>query len=116
MNWGEKTRAELVEIVGEIATVRLCAAFGGLRVPIPYSPTPVSHIAKAIGIEGARKLSARWGGCEVYIPQPPERRRRIAGRRQAIARADGSTAEVAREFGVSQRWVEMVRSGRRRPA
>lgn len=58
--------AELVEILGEASTMKLCDSFGGISRTIGR---PAKAIVEAIGEDAAVKLRAYWGEGRIYIPR-----------------------------------------------
>jgi hypothetical protein len=86
---------ELVALIGEEALVRLAEAFGGTRLFVPVKMTARHEIAKAIGIEAARKLSDRIAPDVIRVPLAREQRARHY--RGALGL---SNAQVARKLGI----------------
>jgi hypothetical protein len=96
---------EIAEVIGEEAALKLSESFGGFRVHIPKSPAADSPLARAIGLEAAEKLARHAGGDRLYVPMG-----RPHIKKPAIAAAAGTVAEIARRFGVTERWARAVRS------
>ena len=99
---------EVAELTSLGTALQLAKEFGGFdRVYIPHQPSAASPLAICIGLEAARILAGPYGGTHQYVP-------RFCGpvKKPAIAQAQGSLREVARQFNVTTRYVRMVRNGR----
>jgi hypothetical protein len=95
---------ELIEVVGEDATLKLIRAFGGTRLYVPHSPEPNDPLSCAIGHFAALKLARIYGGDRVDVPNPPPRRVRIMQ-----LRASGMSVDaIARELQCTRRRVFQV--------
>lgn len=108
--------AEVAEVAGQAAALRLADARGGTEktyVPRPEALTAEHWLVQALGWDDAKTVAARIGGGPVPIPLGPLSG--LRGRvRTAIRRAlaEGrSAAEVARLVGVHQRTVRRHRTG-----
>ena len=101
---------QLAKRLGYDMGLLLMEKFGGQQVPVPLKPTLVkgSVIARAMGEEAALAMCELFAGSTLEIPTGS--RLRSGDRRQAIIDHPGSHNEAAREFGVSRRWVRMVRA------
>lgn len=111
--WIDDLEAEL----GLPARLRLIANSGGRRrtIPMPRS-VDSSPLASEVGLDVAAWLAERFGGVDLDIPSG-----RAAAQSEASARlvADildagltnptRSANDLAREHGVTQRWVRMLR-------
>jgi hypothetical protein len=95
----------IAAIVGEEAARKLSEEFGGFRILVPRRPTPGTIIARTIGTEAAAHLCQEYGGHRVYVAKLAAAK----AKKRAIAEATGSVAEIARRFGVSERWARRVR-------
>ena len=82
----------------------LARDFGGTRQYIPKRPQADKWLAAAIGLEAAEILCGVYGDRHVEIPKF------AAKRRLAILQADGTAAEIARAYGVTERHVRRVRN------
>ncbi|TXG98581.1 MAG: hypothetical protein E6R08_04030 [Nevskiaceae bacterium] len=101
---------EIAELIGTGPTLNLIDAYRGRDYCyVPKGVTPDSSLAQIIGPENAAKLSQRWAGEKLFLPELASARHR----KRLIAQAEGRTSDVAREFGVSARWVREVRQGAR---
>ena len=103
---------QLAQVIGVMATLRLCEEWPGIPIRIPET-CPADHaITRAIGSESAAQLSAYYGG-ETITP-PRLHARAIALRDEAIRadRYNGKTGEaISREYGLTIRHVWRIVSG-----
>lgn len=94
--------AELEEVIGEDALLRLVEAFGGTPLYVPQQAKPDGEIVQAIGADAADALSARFAPDYIDVPLARERRARHY-------RAQGrSNTEIARTLGIGLRGVERL--------
>lgn len=108
-----RSMEDLREVLGEHAIVRLLLAYPGIDLKVPESVDADHPLARAIGLEAAKKLAQHAGGGRMYIPSSLAR----AERNQAIydARAAGdSVEEIARRHGLTARHVERILARLRR--
>ena len=103
----------LKKIVGTYAASLLCKHFGGREsIYIPTSKTSESPIKNIIGDLHFYRLVAAAGGMLIDLPKG------IAPKKAAIMDAIQSsglaTGKIAARFGVTERYVRMVRSELRR--
>lgn len=97
---------ELETLIGEEAYIRLAEAFGGTPLYIPKRLDEDHEIAKAIGIDAARKLVDRLAPDVVMVPLAREAR-------ALHYRATGdSNTQIARKLGMSISGVERLFSRR----
>lgn len=91
-------------------------SLGGLQVKVPAKPPRAqrSIFARALGEEAARIMVELFGGCIIEIPNGA--RLRAEQRRAAILIHPGRHGEVARDIGVTRRWVRVVRASARKAA
>lgn len=101
-----QTLIETAAIIGPEATLKLVEAYRGRDYCyVPHRLTDKCKLVQIIGMEAATKLSQAAAGDKIFIPELA-----IAKcRKQLIAEAEGTTAEIARRFNVSARWVRQVR-------
>ena len=93
---------ELEALIGEAAFVRLAEAFGGTRLFVPVKMAAAHEIAKAIGLEAAKRLSARLAPDVIKVPLAREQR-------ALHYRATGkSNAQIARALGITEGGVERL--------
>jgi len=92
----------LDETLTHAEMIALAEAFGGVRLYIPKVMTSQHRIAKAIGIDGAKRLWKALGAGVVVVPIMREER---AG----YYRAKGeSQAQIARKLGLSEKGVQRI--------
>jgi Homeodomain-like domain len=103
---------EIVEVIGEGATARLIARFGGTRLYVPHTPSAHDELARAVGETAAIKLARVFGGERVEIPKPPPRRVQIV----ELRAAGRSIEEIARILNCTRRRVFQVLAESRRDA
>lgn len=113
--------AELAEVLGEIAAVRLVAAIGGTRLYVPTAFRPDSPVVRAIGAGAAAALSRHYagtgrGGMWIEVPRGPTGARADLRRRldELAARPDLSERQIARELRMTGRGVRKARARLRR--
>jgi DNA-binding NarL/FixJ family response regulator len=94
---------ELEALIGEEALIRLAEAFGGTRLFVPVKMTARHAVAKAIGLDAARKLSDRLAPDVIRVPLA--RRQRALHYRAALAL---SNAQIARRLGMTEKGVEKL--------
>lgn len=99
---------ELADIIGDKAALELQGARAGTRMYVPKRPTQKSPLAQIIGLREARLLAVSgYGGEYLVVPTGVLMKARV--RRRAIEAAEGFPSDVARRFGVSERWVRKIR-------
>lgn len=89
----------LDEILTHSEMIALAEAFGGTRLHVPRLMTTKHRIARAIGIDGAKRLWDAFGEGPVNVPLLREER--------AVAyRTNGdSFAKIARKLGLTEKGV-----------
>lgn len=100
--------AEIEEVAGRKAALRLALAMGGaeLRVPRPETISEEHCIAQAVGVEHARAIAGRFCGECLYVPM---------ARRALVTYLfeDGSKVpEIAAQLGLSRQTVRRYRRGK----
>ena len=102
----------LAEELGYEMGHKLLTEFGGMQVSIPKRPMPrTSRIWQVMGEDAAKALSRLYGPGQIEVPIGSALN--AAERYRAIINHPGSHNEVARAFGVTRRWVRMVRRTQR---
>jgi hypothetical protein len=91
--------SHLKSLLGQAGFVKLCQAFGGTRAHVPKSPTAECRLARAIGIEAARKMADAFGGNSLRIPLARVDRA-LHYREQGLSHAD-----IARKLGITENGV-----------
>ncbi|MBX9752297.1 MAG: hypothetical protein K5Q68_22095 [Roseococcus sp.] len=97
---------DIAEVIGVAAALRLVDAFGGMTLYVPEKLDPAHRLVQSIGMSAAEALIARYGLEKIEVPTLHMARTRKA----LIANTTGPTHLVARELGVTTRWVRMVRN------
>jgi hypothetical protein len=91
--------AYLADRIGARATLALIEAAGGTRIHVPKGVNQGSKLARMIGLDAARALSAWRGGEDIKIPLARHWRIRI---RRALG---DSYSEIARKLGITEKAV-----------
>lgn len=97
---------EVAEVIGVKATLHLVEAFGGTTLYVPEHLDPSHRLAQAIGFNAAEQLVSMYRLEKIEVPTM----RIVRTRKALIGKATGTTNQIAREFGVTTRWVRMVRN------
>ena len=110
--WLPETLAEIAEVAGLEAALRLARAKGGTEIYIPAKLKPGHWLIEAVGAEAAEALRAHYAtGCSIRLPVGPASTlaelRRVADDMIAKGR---SNAEVALTVGYSERAIRYRRS------
>ena len=96
------TAQELVDVIGEEATAKLCSRLGGLRVSIG----PMEELLReVVGYVATSELIEHWGSERVHIPR---RTLNYGGRRELAQkmREEGYTIlDISLQMDVSERSV-----------
>lgn len=94
--------AELLDLLGEEAFVKLCQAFGGTRLYVPRE-APIGHeIYEAIGKIAAHQLVERFSPGAIRVPLA-KRERVLFYRQQGL-----SHAKIARLVGMGETSVDRI--------
>jgi len=99
---------KIIEAIGLPAAMKLVENFGGMRLhwPLPENIDERNDIARAIGVDAARKLAAAWGPDDDRRPSIPLARRhlRIIARLEIRRDAGSMTVpELARKYETTER-------------
>ncbi|MGH6915567.1 MAG: hypothetical protein ACREH3_17915 [Geminicoccales bacterium] len=97
---------QVVDVIGEKAARAIVRRYGGVELYVPRHVDIGHPIVELIGLEVAQRLAREFGPMKMH---PPLLKR---SNKAEIGTASGSTFEVARRFGVTQRWVRMCRNGK----
>ncbi|HUW27575.1 MAG TPA: Mor transcription activator family protein [Sulfuriferula sp.] len=84
---------DICQLIGEAATAKLVAQYGGTRLYLPVTVKPEHPLCELLGEEIAQKLAGEFSGLSVEIPRAVKL---LIGQRNALIFAD-------RALGVSQR-------------
>lgn len=106
--------AEIAEVAGLAAALKLAAARGGNRAYIPVRCPDDHWLTRAVGREAADKICAHFGvpsGIWLEIPRGPTGRQAEHYRQLAEMIATGaSSTEITRALGISRRTVHRHRA------
>jgi len=108
--------ADLAEIIGLGAALRLAEAYGGTEIYVPRTPGPDHPVAQVIGLEAARRLGEYLGtptsGGRIEVPKGDALSRSRRNRAIVAAVVQGaSKQQVARQHGLTTRWVRRLCNG-----
>lgn len=99
--------AGLVRLIGAAATFRLVELHGGTRLPVPREANQGVRLAREVGLDAARALSAEFGGLSVKVPLAKAWLAAIYRERDGL-----SYAALARRLRVTEgtvwRWLEQA--------
>lgn len=101
----EDLSAELVELLGDEAYLKLVEAFGGLKLHISGRGSTSETLAAAIGAEAADRLVDRHGGSRLNVPLAR------AFRARKYREAGQGDAEIARRLGMTVSGLERLFNG-----
>ena len=98
------SKPELVEVIGEQATEKLLRSMGGQTVYVPKC----SDLIASIGSPAIKALCGQFAGMTLALPVQAgsSRKERVI---QLLA-SGMRPAAVAREVGVTERWVRMIKA------
>lgn len=101
--------AEVAQLAGVEAALRLAERHGGARRYIPHKCSPEDWLAKAIGFDAAKQLVRIYAGDTVQIASC----RNLIGRLRArtLRLAGLSVPQIVKQVGMSQRCVERYVQG-----
>ena len=105
---------EMIEVMGELATMKLVHEMGGLRLVVPGWPlkrpsSRYQHLEEIVGPEAAQAFATRWGNIEVQVPMAKKALMRLRDRSIVEAYAKGvQPPELARRYGITERHVWKV--------
>lgn len=96
---------EMAEVAGLKAALEVTERWGGTRLFFPKQVDGEHPLTLTVGLEAARKLCDRFGGDEPSIPRAANALKYL--RNQIIARRylTESAAAIARDYGMTERWV-----------
>jgi hypothetical protein len=99
---------EVVEAIGEAATIKLVESFGGTtkRLPAKRNCVAGNELAKVIGVEALRQLVNKLGGARyVYLPRCVDGLRKQRDQ-QIVERSKTEPVEkLARDYNLSDRQI-----------
>jgi Mor family transcriptional regulator len=101
--------AEIGRLIGVASCIKLVETWGGRRLYIPAHVTNGHPLAELLGLDVAMALCTAYAGERPEIPRAQGWRQTIKAHAIALARASGlSQAEVARQYGMTERGVRKV--------
>ena len=104
---------EIVEVIGERATLALVDRHGGGEVLVPTRLRDDDPLIGLLGAEAAAAFVARFAGGRVYIAKLDRAARALRNREIVGAHARGCpVAVIARHHGLSDRQVWAILAGR----
>lgn len=100
--------AEVEDVVGRDAAIKLAIACGGTRIYMPAAVDAEHWLAEAIGVDAAIKLAAHFSygrrGIRLDMPMMPR-----ALQVHTLTEAGASAREIALKLGIHQRTVHANR-------
>lgn len=101
--------AELARVSSVAAALALAREYGGRRIYIPEVMTETHPLAELIGYDAATALSHHYPGDRLEIPVFRDLRARIKANAIVAARRAGrSQADLAAEYGMTERGIRMA--------
>jgi hypothetical protein len=92
---------------------KLMIHFGGMQLQVPLKPRRRHALWQQLGEDAARTMCRLYGGQQIEVPIGASLK--AAQRCRAIVEHPGSHNQAARAFGVTRRWVRMVRRAGKSP-
>ncbi len=106
-----RTLQDLSEVIGLPAVETLVRQWGGRRLWIPCGAKKTHPISQALGMNAAKRLSARYGGDVIDIPKAKSATARDRNQELIRLYSDGVSVDVlAKEFGLTSRWIRGILS------
>lgn len=105
---------EMVQVMGEAATMALISEVGGLRLTVPGWPlkrasSRYQYLEEIVGPDAARAFAIRWGNIEIQVPMAKKAMQLVRDRAlQADYGAGKKPPELARKFGLTEGQVWRV--------
>lgn len=96
---------QLVELIGIQATMAIVERCGGTLLNIPRQADQNALLLELVGAERAAILGRALGPDRLLIPKAQPALRDVRDRRVMAALQSRSVRQVAREFGLGERWV-----------
>ncbi len=107
--------AEIAEVIGVDAALKLSAAHPGIRIHVPKQVPAQHDLCVVLGADAARMLCEVYGGADLVVPMASRAHREKLHQAILDALDAGSTApDLARRFGVHQFTVYRLAADRRR--
>lgn len=105
---------EMVQVMGEAATMALINEMGGLRLTVPGWPlkrasSRYQYLEEIVGPEAAQAFATRWGNIEVQVPMAKKAMQLVRDRAlQADYSAGKKPRELARKYQLTEGQVWRV--------
>lgn len=104
-----QSAAEIVDVVGVEAALRLVEAWGGVRLYVPQQMPKDHLLVSTLGREEADELAARYGGESIQVPRCLHALRAVRNTRMRRERARGdSPALLALRYRLTERQVYSI--------
>lgn len=105
-----ETLRDIVDMIGLPSTLKLVEKFPGVRVFVPRQKNLEAdhHLVQLLGADAAEKLAAYFDGSEYPVPKAAAALIRLRDRKIQQRRGDSTAAELALEFGLTERHVYRV--------
>ena len=104
-----QSAAEIVEVVGVEAALRLVEAWGGIRLYVPQQMPEDHLLVSALGRAEAGQLADRYGGETIQIPRCLHALRAVRNAHIRRERYDGaSPALLALRYRLTERQVYSI--------
>lgn len=108
---GSSLKLDLSRLCGGEAADKFMQTFAGCSYRIPYNPSAGCRLAKAIGLENAKKFAAEYGGEVMQVPgggllASRQRTEQI----ESMIIAGVPAYDIAREAGCTERAVRKARA------
>ena len=98
---------DVAETLGLRVAVALIEHFGGLEVKFPVAPRPDHPVINALGETDGYALCDFLAGQQIYVPHGKPARS-LRAEVIALDAAGLDRATIARQIGISQRYVRML--------
>lgn len=104
---------ELVRLIGLPETLRLLDARGGLPTYIPRRADGPTDLEEILTRDAIRQLAGQWPGERIDVPKADKIRAQVRNQyiNESLSRGLKSGPQLARELGLSYRWVKAIRAG-----
>lgn len=101
---------ELARFIGFIATIRLCAVYGGRSLYVPGIAEPDHFLATLLGAEAFAALVKEFRSITIAVPKVEEFERWSKVRQVSQFLSKGATPkEISRALTLTPRYVRMLR-------
>lgn len=103
---------QLISAIGLPDALKLVERFGGVRIylPQPEHLTGDNPIAKTVGLDAAKRLSALWAQERPYLPRATDALRRQRDRAIVQDLKSMSFSQVALKYRLTERQVYSIKA------